>query len=192
MKLSVAPLLKQPVGSRIDYRVEEGPPIDPRGDNAELLDAGVTSIDADIEATHTDSGAYLEGDARATVSQECARCLRPIQSPVETHFAEQYYATQSVDTGEALAPAPLDAKMIGSDFTIDLTPLLREEVIFATPQAPLCRPDCKGLCPTCGIDLNERPHEHDEVVDDRWAKLGALAELRVDKEREDREDREDR
>jgi uncharacterized protein len=173
MKVSVAPLLKQSMGESVDFEVDEDP-IDPRGENAELLDAQITAIDADIKATHTNPGALLEGDARATVAQECARCLKPIDSPVEARFAEQYYATMHVETGAPMPEPPLDAKTVGSDFLIDLTPLLREEVILATPIAPLCRPDCKGLCPVCGLDLNDSPHEHEPDVDERWAALKAL------------------
>jgi DUF177 domain-containing protein len=179
VKISVAPLLKQPVGAQVDYEVEESP-IDPRGDNAGLLDAGVSSIDADIVATHTNPGAYLEGDAAASVSQQCSRCLKPIETPVATHFAEQYYATIDVVSGDPKTAAPPDAKTIGSDFRIDLTPLLREEVILATPLAPLCRPDCEGLCAVCGRDLNLEPHAHDSLVDDRWDKLRELKDFRPD------------
>lgn len=176
MKVSVAPLLKQAMGESIDYRLEERP-IDPRGDNAELLEAQITAIDADIKAIHTNPGALIEGDARATVAQECARCLTPVELPVRTRFAEQYYATMSVDTGSPMPAPPLDAKTIGQDFRIDLTPLIREEVILATPPAPLCRPDCKGLCAECGKDLNESPHDHERDPDDRWS---ALRTLRVE------------
>jgi len=176
MKISVAPLLKQPVGDKVDYRVLESP-IDPRGENAGLADARVTGIDAEIEATHTDPGALLEGDVHATVALECARCLRPIESPVDTTFAEQYYATLHVETGARMPRAPSDAKTIGHDFRIDLTPLLREEVILATPVAALCRPDCKGLCAVCGLDLDRSPHEHGAAVDDRWSKLRELGSL---------------
>jgi uncharacterized protein len=170
MKVSVAPLLKQPMGESVDHKVLERP-IDPHGENAGLLDADITSIDADIKMTHTNPGAYLEGDARATVSQECARCLRPIESPVEARFAEQYYTMLNVETGVPMPEPPRDAKMIDHDFRIDLTPLIREEVILATPPAPLCRPDCKGLCPDCGKDLNESPHEHEPGTDERWEAL---------------------
>lgn len=182
MKISVAPLLKQPMGSRADHHVAEGPPIDPRGENAGLLDADIRAIEANIQATHTNPGALIAGDARATVSQECARCLKPIGSPVIAHFAEQYYATLQVETGATMPEPPRDAKTIGSDFTVDLTPLIREEVILATPVAPLCRPDCRGLCPVCGLDLNESPHEHQAEVDQRWARLRGLEGLKVDEE----------
>ena len=176
MKISVAPLLKEPMGSTEDFHFEEHP-IDPHGENAGLLDADITGIDADVVATHTNPGALLEGDARANVAQQCSRCLTPIDTPVDARFAEQYYATLTVDTGTPMPDPPLDAKTIGHDFRIDLTPLLREEVILATPLAPLCRPDCEGLCPQCGRDLNVDPHEHEEGVDERWGALAKLKDL---------------
>jgi len=171
--INVAPLLKQPLGTRVDQTIEESP-IDPRGENAGLLDASIVDVDALVHATHTNPGVYFEGTADAHVGALCARCLVPIDTPVHADFAEQYYATVPVDTGVGVVEAPLDAKTIGSDFKIDLTPLLREELILVTPVAPLCRPDCAGLCPVCGEDLNERPHAHDEAIDPRWTALQEL------------------
>ena len=180
MVINVAPLLKQPLGTRVDYDIAESP-VDPRGDNAGLLDASIVDIDATVHATHTNPGPFLEGAADAHVAATCARCLKPIDTLVHADFSEQYYATVPVDTGVATMPAPLDAKTIGSDFTIDLTLLLREELLLATPLAPLCREDCEGLCPVCGEDRNDRPHAHDEVVDSRWSALQALKDLETDR-----------
>ena len=176
MKINVAPLLKQPVGAQIDYQLTESP-IDPHGENAGLTEAGATSIDAEIVATHTNPGAYLEGDAHATIAEQCSRCLRSIETPVESHFAEQYYSTIDVESGDPKESPPPDVKRIGSDFKIDLTPLLREELILATPLAPLCRPDCKGLCLVCGRDLNDEPHDHDAPVEERWTRLEKLKDF---------------
>ncbi len=161
MIVNVAPLLKEPVGAQADYHVAESP-IDPKGDNSGLLEAGAVSIDADIVATHTNPGAYLEGAADASLQTICSRCLIPIETPVHADFA--------------------DAKTIGSDFKIDLTPLLREEIFLATPFAPLCRPDCKGLCPVCGDDLNQRPHVHETAVDERFAKLEKLRDFHAERD----------
>jgi uncharacterized metal-binding protein YceD (DUF177 family) len=105
----------------------------------------------------------------------------PIDTPVHADFAEQYYATVPVERGVGLVEPPLDAKTIGSDFTVDLVPLLREELILVTPVAALCRTDCAGLCPVCGVDLNERPHAHDEEIDERWTALRTLKD-RIEKE----------
>jgi uncharacterized protein len=179
--INVAPLLKEPVGSQVDYRVEEDS-IDERGENSGLREAGATSITAELTATHTNPGAYLEGGADARVEVECSRCLRIFETPVHADFAEQYYQTIGVVNGEALAEPPRDAKTIGSDFKIDLTPLLREELILATPLAPIHAPDCKGLCPVCGRDLNAEPHSHDEATDERWAKLEALKDFHPERD----------
>lgn len=181
MIISVAPLLKQFVGSQASYAFSEDP-IDPRGDNAGLLEAGFHSIDARVTATHTTPGAYIEGDATASLEQECSRCLKTVPMMVAAEFEEQYFATVGVVVGEVREAAPLDAKTIGSDFLIDLTPLLSEELLLALPLAPLCRPDCKGLCQECGEDLNERPHTHDEIADDRWAKLQQLREFHAQRD----------
>lgn len=180
MIVSVAPLMKQHVGTEVAFAFAEDP-IDPRGDNAALIEAGFDSVDARVTATHTNPGPLVEGQARATTEQLCSRCLCQVKLAVDASFAEQYYATIGV-LGEPLAAPPLDAKTVGSDFLIDLTPLIAEELLLALPFAPLCRPDCKGLCPECGEDLNERPHSHDDAVDERWAKLQALRDFHPDRE----------
>jgi len=181
VKVNVAPLLKQPVGTQAAFDVREAP-IDPHGENAGLIEAGATTIDAEIQATHTNPGAYLEGEARADVATQCSRCLIPIETPVTASFAEQYFATMDVVSGDPKEAAPEDAKTIGSDFRIDLTPLLREELILATPLAPLCRPDCRGLCELCGRDLNTDPHEHEAPADERWTRLGQLRDFHPERD----------
>jgi len=61
---------------------------------------------------------------------------------------------------------------------IDLEPMAREAVVLGLPLAPLCRPDCKGLCPSCGADLNQGPCGcPPAAADPRWAALDALRPL---------------
>lgn len=181
MIINVAPLLKELVGAQADYHLAEDP-IDPKGDNTELLEIGAASIDADVVATHTNPGAYLEGRADARLEMTCSRCLRTFEGSVHADFAEQYYASIGVVSGEPMDPAPRDAKTIGSDFRIDVTPLLREELLLASPIAPLHSPDCEGLCQVCGRDLNLEPHTHGDATDTRWAKLEALKDFHAERE----------
>ena len=64
---------------------------------------------------------------------------------------------------------------------LDLTPMVREEVLLAIPDSPLCRPDCAGLCPTCGADLNAGPCGCEQPGgDDRWAVLDQLLQSAQD------------
>ena len=181
MIINVAPLLKDVVGARADYHLTEDP-IEPGGPNDELRDIGATAIDLDIVATHTNPGAYLEGRADARLEATCSRCLRTFEAPVRADFAEQYYAMIGVASGEPLDQAPRDAKTIGSDFGIDLTTLVREELLLAAPLAPLHSPDCKGLCEVCGRDLNLEPHAHAEPTDVRWARLEALKDFHAERD----------
>lgn len=181
MIIGVAPLLKQHIGSQAAYAFAEDP-LDPHGPNADLLEAGLHSIDARVTATHTTPGAYLTGDATASFEQECSRCLKTVPMMVAAEFEEQYYATVGVMAGEAREAAPPDAKTIGSDFLIDLSLLLAEELLLAMPLAPLCRRDCRGLCPECGEDLNERSHSHEVVIDDRWATLRGLRDFHAERD----------
>ena len=181
MIINVAPLLTELIGAQADFHLSEDP-IDPKGESAGLRDIGAASIDADIVATHTNPGAYLEGRAGARLAMTCSRCLRTFEDTVHADFAEQYYATIAVVSGEPLDEAPRDAKTIGSDFRIDVTPLLSEEILLASPLAPLHDPDCKGLCQVCGRDLNVEPHTHDDPTDTRWAKLEALKNFHAERE----------
>ena len=173
MIINVAPLLKELVSAQADFHIAEDP-IDLNGENSGLRGAGATAIDADVIATHTNPGAYLEGRADARFEVECSRCLRMFETPVHADFAEQYYASIGVVNGEPLDEAPVDSKTIGSDFTIDLTPLLREELFLVMPFAPLHSEDCKGLCSQCGIDRNTAICACEKPIDPRLAVLKGL------------------
>src|SRR4029077_17914541 len=78
---------------------------------------------------------------------------------------------------EATDPGPDDELRCEylADGELDAGAWARDQVVFAHPDLILCRPDCAGLCPTCGKDLNAEPHEHPgEAIDGRWAALEAL------------------
>ena len=112
----------------------------------------------------------LVGRARGTQSGECRRCLEGVERPVDVPLSLYYVPA---DQGELDAadvrtydPATADLKL-GDD--------LREEIILALDSYMECRPDCKGLCPRCGADLNETECACvPETGDARWDALRAL------------------
>lgn len=181
MLVLVAPLLRQPVGTRIRFEITESP-VAPDGENAGLLETGARSVDATIDAIHTDPGVLVEGSATALIAGQCSRCLKDCLTRVRAEFAEQYYAMVDVVNGAPRQGPPVETKTIGSDFRIDLTPLVAEELILATPFAPLCRDDCKGLCLECGADLNLGSHGHESPTDPRWATLRTLEGFHAERE----------
>lgn len=184
MKISVAPLLKQPYGASEDYDLGEAS-IDERSQHAGLVEAGVRSIAGSLVFTHTNPGVYVAGELAASVELECGRCLDHFTASLPVRVSEQYYATMNVQTGALLAAPPRDAYVIGHDFIIDVTPLLREQVLLELPLKPLCRGSCAGICPTCGLDQNDRPHRHPAEADERWSRLRELlADFRPEDRRE--------
>lgn len=104
---------------------------------------------------------------RALAASECVRCLKEFALPIEAEFTELYAfsANAVIDSGYLM---PENGK-------IDLTPITREEMLLALPISPLCQQDCKGLCPTCGEDLNETTCSHEsETTDPRLDVLKSL------------------
>jgi uncharacterized protein len=109
-------------------------------------------------------GILVSGTVRAVAAGECARCLEPLQRPFEVELQElfAYPGHESEDTSR------VDGDLI------DLEPAVRDALVTELPLAPVCRPDCPGLCPECGALLAEDPTHQHEAVDPRWAALRAL------------------
>ncbi len=99
----------------------------------------------------------------------CYRCLA--DAVLDLPIAAREYQATSPGDAEELTTQYL------SDDNLDVAGWARDALALALPDKILCRPDCAGLCPVCGKNLNEEPHEHEEeTVDPRWAALEALRE----------------
>ncbi len=111
---------------------------------------------------------YWQGQFEATLRAECRRCLTSVDVPLAESvglvFATDPKATEA--EGYYLIPARAQE--------INLREALREEFTLALPHYVECRPDCKGLCPTCGANLNEGPCGCAKPEDPRWAALRGL------------------
>ena len=121
-------------------------------------------VDLELVLEAVEGGIVVAGEARAPWRGECRRCLGPVEGEV-TAEVDELFATD-FEEGETYP--------IRGDH-IDLEPLAREVLVLGLPLAPLCRPDCAGLCPTCGADLNLGDCGCPPVdADPRWAALDAL------------------
>ncbi len=122
----------------------------------------------DVRLESVMEGVLVSGTASARVTGECSRCLDPVSDRLEVDLTElfAYPDTATDDTTD-----PDEVSRVVADL-VDLEPVVRDAVILALPQAPLCREDCAGLCPDCGgrrADLGA-DHRH-ETMDLRWAVL---------------------
>jgi uncharacterized protein len=133
-----------------------------------------SAIDLDITLESVVEGIWVSGTADVEVSAECSRCLDPV-SWSESVALEQMYRYPPTDArGGIIESSDEDDETpeVVED-TIDLEEPLRDAVVLALPLAPLCSPDCAGICPECGERLEDGPHDH-PVVDPRWSALGSL------------------
>jgi uncharacterized protein len=124
-------------------------------------------VDVRLSLESTLDGIEVAGAVTVPWADECRRCLRAVVG-VATADVHELFQERVVDP---------DAFEIEGD-QLDLAPMVRELVLLELPDAPLCRPDCAGICPVCGADRNEAPCDCDTTVrDERWA---ALDQLRTD------------
>jgi uncharacterized protein len=126
------------------------------------------TVPADLTITRASTGTVFALSFRARLHGPCYRCLEDavVELPIS---AREYQATNPGESDELQTPYVVDERL-------DLSAWARDALALALPDKILCKPDCAGLCPVCGRDLNVEPHVHEEAEGDpRWS---ALAELR--------------
>lgn len=108
-------------------------------------DLKLAFLKADLRLSRTSEGILVQGTFETAVESECSRCLTELTIPIEAEVEELFATNPEADT----------EFFIGEDAVLDLTPLVREEIILHVPMAPVCQEACAGLCPTCGQNFNE-------------------------------------
>ncbi|WP_036374703.1 DUF177 domain-containing protein [Micromonospora sp. ATCC 39149] len=128
-------------------------------------------LDLDLRLESVSEGVLVSGTVSGPVKGECGRCLREINHSVVVPVQELYaYENSTTD-------ATTDEDEVGrmQDDLIDLEPALRDAVVLTLPTNPLCREDCPGLCPECGVHWDDLPADHShQQIDPRWAGLSQL------------------
>jgi uncharacterized protein len=142
----------------------------PAGFEIPLTELGpVIEVDGVLESLV--DGILLRGSVAAELVQTCARCLTDLEPTTTTAQVAELYS----DPTTLEDPSDVEAGYVITDGSIDIDAMLRDTLAQATAVAPLCRADCAGLCPTCGIDRNQDTCDcADDPVDDRWSALSDL------------------
>jgi uncharacterized protein len=131
-------------------------------------DLTVNTLRGSARFGRTPQGLVAEVALSGRTDAECARCLDEFELPVATEFTELFaFDERSTTESHLLVPA---------NHQIDLAPLAWEYLLLDEPITPLCRPDCKGLCPVCGVNWNREQCEHQNQtpIDPRLAGLKDL------------------
>ncbi len=158
LRLNAREMLRQP-GTRRQIRA------DLDAVDLHVVDARIAgSVGVELDAVSNVDGVVVAGTISTPWQVPCRRCLADVAGTARITVDELYQDHLSDE----------DAYQIEGD-QIDMAPAIREYVLLELPEGPLCRDDCAGICPICGIDRNRATCDCDtEVRDDRWAALDAL------------------
>jgi uncharacterized protein len=166
LAISVRELLNQPGAHK--HVVQRGPVPDMATPVAWVEPGAEVTVDAEVESVV--EGLLVSGQVSVMAKLECARCLRVVDRELLVDVQELFALDprEATDDGYAVLP----------DDRVPLDAMARDAIVLAFPAAPLCRPDCAGLCPQCGADRNTTDCGHQQrAIDPRWA---ALADLRLE------------
>jgi uncharacterized protein len=139
IRFDVSALTKARLGTSLTLNVDTGP--------QSLTDLEVDFLRGTIRVVRVQGGLLVRGTVESQLGLECVRCLEPFALPITLELEEIFQLPGA-------GPRPDVLYAVGDDSWLDLAPLLREQAWVAIPMKPLCRPDCKGLCPQCGANLN--------------------------------------
>jgi len=166
---NVAALLKENPGATRNIRIDEP---HPRFEQELHL---VSPVEGDAHLMRTQEGIALRADLHTVTELECSRCLEPVPVRLDAHLEEHFRPGFNVLTGAPMDAGEDEALWIDEHHVLDLSEAARQYLMTLVPVGALCRPDCKGLCPTCGVDRNlESCTCDDEPVSGPFAALANL------------------
>ena len=142
-------------------------------------DAGTGHAELELYADGTH--AFATGTFKGHLHVACSRCVGDVKLDLEENLHVTFMPPSEMPADDE-APGEDGAEVATEDLDlfpfdgekIDLEPLFREQFVLAVPYSPLCREDCKGLCPQCGIDLNSGTCTCEKPIDPRLAALKGL------------------
>ena len=167
MEYNVAQILQEPTGSVRHYEVQE-----------EIIDLGdvqAKHLKGWLKLTRTNSGIWIQGRLEMDVSTQCSRCLEDFNAPLATEITEEFSPTVGPKAGSAKVGPATDeeeAFLISLTNVLDTREAIRQSIVSILPMKPLCKQECVGICPHCGVNSNEvQCHCNVTRTDSRWERL---------------------
>jgi uncharacterized protein len=167
---NVATLLGEPTGAARHFAVS--------GDTAEVPDSGYhRAVSGDVRMLRTSRGILVRARLRVSLPLQCAWCLTEFETDLSLDIDEVFAQRRDPLTGEPLDDLEPDDFRIIDEQYLDLSEAVRQYEEAVRPMSPLCKPDCRGLCPQCGRDLNYEACDCEpEAASGPWSALAGLAE----------------
>lgn len=113
----------------------------------------------EVEVFRTGQGVRLQGRVEADVPLVCSRCLLSFHETVRAALDEELSLRPPEPANGELGPQDF-ISWVGPEQQLDVGEVVRQHLQMEIPMAPVHRPDCRGLCPVCGANWNERSCEH--------------------------------
>jgi uncharacterized protein len=134
-------------------------------------------LELDLRVESVSEGVLVTGTLAAPTTGECARCLTAVTDRVQVALTELFaYPDSATDTTNEDGEV---GRVV--DDIVDLEQPIIDAVGLELPLSPVCRPNCPGLCPHCGVALaTAEPDHHHDQIDPRWAKLASMRPLDED------------
>ncbi len=138
-------------------------------DDEELLEE--TRLDKNVlltgEIFKTDDNVTFSGKIEYTLADECARCLKEFDKKIETKFQADLVQKEDLESDEI--------QMVVTDGTVRMDEIIKQLIYLSLPMKSLCKKDCKGICPNCGVNLNNEICQcESSLTDPRFDKLRDL------------------
>jgi len=147
MQINVAQLLKQAAGASRSYEIDA---------TLSFEELAEYHVQGEVELIRTEEGILVRGVFSGKSSLMCGRCLTLFDYALTFKIGEEFLPSIDVISG---IPLPLaddsTAFTVDEHHVLDLSEAIRQYGLLAVPMKPLCRPDCAGLCPQCGANLNQ-------------------------------------
>ena len=170
VQYNVSALVREPVGAVREHTIDTRVLVDDNEPRHERVVGHATLL-------RTKHGVFASADLEGLQHEPCSRCLRDVEVTMRMTIREEFFATVDANSDALLAPPEdPDAFRIDANHVLDLEEAIRQSWTVALPMQTLCRPECAGLCPRCGHDLNLGACSCGPDVDERWDGLRVLAQ----------------
>lgn len=170
LQVNVAQLLKDRVGATKTVALEDSA--------LELGGDAWASVHGELRLTRVDQGVWASGPVAISMDSVCSRCLVPFVTWLDVRVEDVFLPSVDIVTGAKLryeaGDDDADIHSIDGQHVLDLNDALRQYRLAAVPLAPICREECKGICPECGNNRNDSGCSCERYQDARWAQLREL------------------
>jgi uncharacterized protein len=110
-------------------------------------------VDVSCRVRKVRESVFIDGSIDTVIETDCSLCLEKAHIPVHSEFHYVFLPNRGLEQEKELTAEDMDVEYYQEE-TIDLDPIILEQIVLQIPMRVVCREDCKGLCPRCGVNLN--------------------------------------